>query len=532
MVTVLLSLFVALCTVQAQVCEFISDKSDPCSFVIENCQGEKFLINYLELYYCSTSYKAIFFILIGFWLLTLFYLMYNIAENHFSLSLMSLSEILGLSPDIAGLTLLAFGNGAPDFFTALAGTEDNPALILSFSIGGGLFITTVVLGLVILFSKEIILPSVDNDIEVIDNSYKLPRVSFMRNTFVYLISTLVLLGICFFGRIHFMIPLMMVIFFCLYIIVNLVVYVLSKKSKVSELLNEPISKVTSHASFRSNRFSFIKDVCGFSQRNCLESFIFILTLPLDFIVSLTVPPMDELKYYPEHTDTVFRKIQRLRIVFNPFFSILFACFALELYSVKIGIFPLWILFVFVGVLLSIVVWFTTSLEHKPQYFPAYIFYGFSACILWIYVTSSELVSALTALAKICGISNTVLGVTLLAWGNSFGDLVADIAISKNGGFSTAVSAVFSGPVQNILLALGLCFCFAAIKSGGVFEFADLPSDVYLGLIFLIGSLCLTILSTCFVFKYRIPRWYGYCLLGLYLVYVPIAVLVGIEAIKF
>ena len=57
-------------------------------------------------------------------------------------------------PDMAGLTFLAFGNRAPDLFTALLGAEDAPEMILGSSIGSGLFIFTVVFGLVIIFARD------------------------------------------------------------------------------------------------------------------------------------------------------------------------------------------------------------------------------------------------------------------------------------------------------------------------------------------------------------------------------------------
>lgn len=45
------------------------------------------------------------------------------ADNFFVPPLNLLSEKLRLSPSIAGITLLAIGNGAPDVFTAYAGLK-------------------------------------------------------------------------------------------------------------------------------------------------------------------------------------------------------------------------------------------------------------------------------------------------------------------------------------------------------------------------------------------------------------------------
>ena len=56
------------------------------------------------------------------------------ADNFLMPQLHYLSEMLRLSPDVAGVTLLAFGNGAPDVFSAiaLATSNVNAKLDLSF----------------------------------------------------------------------------------------------------------------------------------------------------------------------------------------------------------------------------------------------------------------------------------------------------------------------------------------------------------------------------------------------------------------
>ena len=42
------------------------------------------------------------------------------SEHFFVPSLSSISELMRLSPAVAGVTLVAFGNGAPDVFTSYA----------------------------------------------------------------------------------------------------------------------------------------------------------------------------------------------------------------------------------------------------------------------------------------------------------------------------------------------------------------------------------------------------------------------------
>lgn len=105
-----------------------------CHFVnaTDGCQPEG-LFNYLVLYYCqvsSTADPAILAFYI-FWLIVLFITLGSTAEDFFCPSLTFISKKLKLKPRLAGVTLLAFGNGAPDVFSVLAAVQQKqPGLAL------------------------------------------------------------------------------------------------------------------------------------------------------------------------------------------------------------------------------------------------------------------------------------------------------------------------------------------------------------------------------------------------------------------
>ena len=69
----------------------------------------------------------------------------------------------------------------------------------------------------------------------------------------------------------------------------------------------------------------------------------------------------------------------------------------------------------------------------------------------------ELVALLEYLGILSGISHEVLGMTVLAWGNSVGDLSTNVAMAKRGLSNMAMTACFAGPIINLLLSLGLGF---------------------------------------------------------------------------
>ena len=99
-----------------------------------------------------------------------------------------ISKLLRLRPDVAGVTLLAFGNSAPDCFTGLAVALSHPneldySLMLSYTAGATLFIMTVVVGLIVWIAANRA------------PGWRLSRLPFYRDTLCVIVALSVLLGI-------------------------------------------------------------------------------------------------------------------------------------------------------------------------------------------------------------------------------------------------------------------------------------------------------------------------------------------------
>ncbi|KAK9717188.1 Mitochondrial sodium/calcium exchanger protein [Basidiobolus ranarum] len=136
-------------------CTRPSAHADPCAFVRAYCGDEAGLINYLELRYCRISSQNVgwFFVLAVFLTIAYFYALFRVSDVHLTTALQSISDHLRLSSEVAGLTLLSFGNGAPDLFTAFAGVSSGDFdLIFGATVGSGMFILNVVLGSIIIAS--------------------------------------------------------------------------------------------------------------------------------------------------------------------------------------------------------------------------------------------------------------------------------------------------------------------------------------------------------------------------------------------
>lgn len=87
-----------------------------------------------------------------------FYLLSFTADEYLSPSLQQISRTFKLSESLAGVTLLAFGGGAPDVFaslSAVSGAESKGAEMgIAVLLGSSLFILAVVGGGVIIYAPE------------------------------------------------------------------------------------------------------------------------------------------------------------------------------------------------------------------------------------------------------------------------------------------------------------------------------------------------------------------------------------------
>ena len=111
--------------------EFMSNATAAC---LDDDDGAGIFGSYLLLWRCTVHESPFALLFLVPWLLMLLLALGSTADNFLMPQLHYLSEMLRLSPDVAGGTLLAFGNGAPDVFSAiaLATSNVNAKLDLSF----------------------------------------------------------------------------------------------------------------------------------------------------------------------------------------------------------------------------------------------------------------------------------------------------------------------------------------------------------------------------------------------------------------
>ena len=205
-----------------------------------------------------------------------------------------------------------------------------------------------------------------------------------------------------------------------------------------------------------------------------------------------------------------------------------------------------------SVALASVLWRVTAHDAPPRWWAGSIFIyltAFACSVAWIATAARELVEVLATLGDVTGVTRTALSVTVLAIGNSLGDLVADVAAARGGSPTMAVAACFSGPLFNMAVGLGGSFAIAAWDAGGgaggvgenVGEVGEgrswgggtspLTLETHPTIVVGFGFLIVGLVSTAVIVPrrgYVVTRGHGFGLIALYAAYMACVVIVEVR----
>jgi len=158
-----------------------------CEFVKENC--ETAYIDFYAMHYCQ--FENNYFLTIPVLLVILllcFFMLSDTSNRYLSPALTILSDKLKMSQNLAGVTLLALGNGAPDVISGIVASGESGGM--EFTVGsllaGGVFVTCIVFSSVVLFSKSV----------------QLTKELFIRDVFLYLLAIIILMLFSVFGNVN------------------------------------------------------------------------------------------------------------------------------------------------------------------------------------------------------------------------------------------------------------------------------------------------------------------------------------------
>jgi sodium/potassium/calcium exchanger 6 len=111
-----------------------------------------------------------------------------------------------------------------------------------------------------------------------------------------------------------------------------------------------------------------------------------------------------------------------------------------------GYIPLAVLIFIISIGIDVAVYKTSRNDCPPKYHVAFAVGSFAGSILVIYNVAKEVVSVMTTVGIISDLTDSMVGLSILAWGNSIGDVFANIALAKQGYQQMAFAACFGGPM--------------------------------------------------------------------------------------
>ncbi|XP_075677988.1 mitochondrial sodium/calcium exchanger protein-like [Dermatophagoides pteronyssinus] len=626
----------------------INDTEKRCEFVqtTESCAYDGILFSFIEMAYCRLNDSLILNSIILFGILFILFITISlVADNFLCPSLLTISNTLKLPNNIAGVTLLAFGNGAPDIFASIGGiSHAKPHLIFASLFGAGTFVTTIVIGCIILSGE-----------------FTMNKRPLVRDIIFYIGATF-LTWVFIYGRtfkignsialICYYLVYILTIFACRYIYLQIrqtkrqrrqqqlqqqtlldselplteirvsissnvdnhqissttsFIMNLNRKNSLSssnsnlnqdDLSEDEIilprffrngsimrstnsrrkseSKHFAHHHWSNTIYSVSKaletDEDDFDSQTYLNqneredyndnSTKYLAQFSINEMMSETknfllhICPIDmlEWKEYP-----FYKKLLEL-IKAGPYFLLILCIPVVDLESVNddwcrllfcINIviapqiviflkqveydindqFPLWALLLIISFVLIILLFLTTDKNRSPFYHRVFALIGFIVSIIFIQTIANEIINILKTFALLFNLSDSILGLTILAWGNSCGDLISNLSMARHGYHSMAIAACFGGPLFNLLIGLGIPYLMLFIKNDNFSNTINIHYNHMITLPYATLTASLAISLLIFVLgNFRSHRLHGYILITIYMIYIILAFLMEFHVI--
>ncbi|KAM0841485.1 hypothetical protein ACQ4PT_034922 [Festuca glaucescens] len=429
------------------------------------------------------------------------------AGAHFSPAVSRLASRLRLSPSMAAVTLLALGNGAPDAFAsaaALRGEGGLPRAGLAAILSAGAFVSAFVVGAVSLIAAP----------------FAVPPASFARDVFFYLIAASALFCIYLSAEIFLWQAVGLVLFYVFF--VGLVFYMdLGAAGKVVSSAELEMANGMGRAAM-----DLPVSVEHGKQRTAtiwtvLTKVTRVWDWPVTFLLKLTIPstlPSEWNRFY------VCANICLCPLILLYSFSSFIPLDSRIVFLFPQIRFPLWSVVLLVSFCLALS-HFRFEKETPERENIASTLISFVMSVFWISTMAGELLNCLAVIGVIMDLPPAILGMTVLAWGNSIGDLVADVALAKNGQPTIAIAGCFAGPMFNMLVGLGTAL---VMQTARVYPKAFVL-EFHVGIVVAFVFLLLSLMGTLFVVtwaRFRVPRFWGYCLMGLYVLFTIVSIAIA------
>ncbi len=461
-----------------------------CAYAQAACADETTIIDMFSIYYCTLNQSLALFI--PFSILIVFFIFYMIAstaEDYLEPVVSKISTKLKLSESLAGVTLVALANGAPDVIAAFAagGNEDQGVLVpLGGLLGAGVFTIAIILAVCILFSPTKMIAT--------------EKQALRRDCVFYLFGTLYVLALGIYGEINIWGAMGFFVQYLVFIVVVLYQEAQYRKAQFQKaimsqdgpsfvlaygkdiefqgednLLNSLVKKnhLQDESVYVNDVSSEVKS-CSVSSKkmvaatgtnlqwryailkhNAWKEFeelegstiigkiLYVLLYPLKLVRDLTIPA------------TCCENWSKWKAVLMPF--CIYPFFVWQAGFFEMFQTPMFLYFSIAHcVVISLVIWKFTTTQDCPESFFGFIMMGlaFSSCVVWINLIANILVDFIALLSVFTDLPLNYLGLTLVAFGGSVPDFFVDLTMAKKGLGQTAASGIFAGQYFNIGIGFG------------------------------------------------------------------------------
>eukprot|EP01022_Parablepharisma_sp_SALTPOND_P001211 TRINITY_DN105852_c2_g1_i1.p1 TRINITY_DN105852_c2_g1~~TRINITY_DN105852_c2_g1_i1.p1 ORF type:complete len:614 (+),score=8.66 TRINITY_DN105852_c2_g1_i1:158-1999(+) len=479
-------------------CDFINDHLDV-------CVGRS-IINFRIVYFCLLQKNLLAAIPLGMLLITfLFYLIGNTAEQYLTPALSKLSQFLRFTEHLAGLTFLALGNGFADFITSVAVIGlGKPGIYMAAStlVGGSVLNGFLISPMVVMLSKRPV---------------RLRANKFGRDLFLLMSSQAVLFVYLLNGDIHWHFSLAFPILYIIY--VGTCVYQERAKTakkainesnqhRLSTEFEKEYAAACTEAEargvevVRKERESFVR-YSTINLSTLIESYVgspppspelrqrvfkvsgnlarsiknrlwmnntkrkvrvveaahramtgleYVLhhavSVPCTFIRNITIPPCDEEDW------------SRLRASVFPLPAFFVICLFFELFPHTFFADITFIIIAFCCLVLSLIIYCTTSVSRPPAILPFFTFMSFVMSAVWLWGFAKLVIDVLEVVGIAADLPLEFLAITFLSLGNGMSFLTTAVSLARMGYSEMALTGCVSVSLFSILLSFG----FAALRS--------------------------------------------------------------------
>ena len=333
---------------------------------------------------------------------------------------------------------------------------------------------------------------------------KINKRNFVKDTIFILLSLLSLLIFSFFWKINNYMSITFFVIYAIYVIISIFMSTSSKveyieegfniKENISLALLNPnnikddlklnLSIFGSESVLEGKRGSIVEKEIKTDDLNTKSKekkeeesqsiFTNYIAIPTEYLLKLIIlPPNVELwnKYFA----SISSLVGGLFFLFSN--NMIDDMFHIELFPIII-----------VGICIVLFVFAIISNRNlHPSYILLFIIFSVIMSINFIGWVSNFIVDFLNLLGFACNLDIAFLGITILAIGNSIGDLIADFTMAQKGMGEMAITGTFSSPTFNLLIGLGCSLLITNIKTGKPVPFSINNSSIVQPMLALISA---------------------------------------------